>query len=384
MNMPMLLFVSVAAGFAPQSAAQEARQPKEPIAGARSGSRVPVDVSLEGLGGGSSMIPLTTAVSCLDSIKNKATGGCLMASSRPTFGMLFPYPGANNVSSGQNSFVGSGFNNIAGGQYSFVGGGEYNQAIGGWSTVGGGRINTASDGFGYDQGFATVGGGVLNIASGIGVTVGGGLQNRAFGFYSAVGGGIDNTASGNRATVAGGGSNAALGGFSFAAGRRAKANHNGAFVWGDGQNLDKTSSAPDEFNVYCSGGARLFSNSSATTGVLLAPGGGSWSAVSDRASKENVEPVDGRAVLERVVSLPLSTWNYKAQDDSIRHIGPMAQDFYAAFGLGVNDTLIDTIDPDGVALAAIQGLHALVEERDAEIAELRERLERLEALTEGR
>ena len=54
-------------------------------------------------------------------------------------------------------------------------------------------------------------------------------------------------------------------------------------------------------------------------------------------------------------------------------MGPMAQDFHAAFGLGVSDKLIDTIDPDGVALAAIQGLHALVQEKDAEIAELRSR-----------
>ena len=98
-------------------------------------------------------------------------------------------------------------------------------------------------------------------------------------------------------------------------------------------------------------------------------------------------PVDGRAVLAQVVSLPLTTWNYKAQDDSIRHIGPMAQDFHAAFGLGVSDKLIDTIDPDGVALAAIQGLNELVQEKVAEIAEnkavieeLRARLEHLEVL----
>ena len=82
--------------------------------------------------------------------------------------------------------------------------------------------------------------------------------------------------------------------------------------------------------------------------------------------------------------MPLSTWNYKAQDDSIRHMGPMAQDFRAAFGLGVSDKLIDTIDPDGVALAAIQGLNTELQERlaekDAEIAELRARLERLELL----
>jgi len=118
--------------------------------------------------------------------------------------------------------------------------------------------------------------------------------------------------------------------------------------------------------------------------VLLAPGGGSWSSVSDRESKENLEPVDPRAVLERVCALPISTWNYKAQEDPIRHMGPMAQDFRAAFELGVSDKLIDTVDPDGVALAAIQGLNArltaVVAAKDAEIAELRERVSRLEDL----
>jgi hypothetical protein len=96
--------------------------------------------------------------------------------------------------------------------------------------------------------------------------------------------------------------------------------------------------------------------------------------------------VDAQAVLAQVVAMPISTWNYKAQDDSIRHMGPMAQDFRAAFGLGVSDKLIDTIDPDGVALAAIQGLHARDEdmanalaEKDAEIAELRARQAVMEA-----
>ncbi len=58
-------------------------------------------------------------------------------------------------------------------------------------------------------------------------------------------------------------------------------------------------------------------------------------------------------------------------------MGPMAQDFHAAFGLGVSDKLIDTIDPDGVALAAIQGLHALVREKDAEIAENKTEIDEL-------
>ncbi len=101
--------------------------------------------------------------------------------------------------------------------------------------------------------------------------------------------------------------------------------------------------------------------------------------------------MDAQAILERVVQIPITTWNYKEQSDSIRHMGPMAQDFYAAFGLGLGDKTIDTIDPDGVALAAIQGLNTELEERlaekDAEIAELRsasedlrQRLERLEGL----
>ena len=137
----------------------------------------------------------------------------------------------------------------------------------------------------------------------------------------------------------------ASGNYTFAAGRRAKADHDGSFVWADSQLSFKSSSAPDEFNVYASGGVRMFTNSAATTGVLLAPGGGAWSSVSDRASKENLQPIDAQAVLDAVVSMPISTWNYKEQDDSIRHIGPMAQDFYAAFGFGVSDKLIDTIRP---------------------------------------
>ncbi len=63
-------------------------------------------------------------------------------------------------------------------------------------------------------------------------------------------------------------------------------------------------------------------------------------------------------MLARLAEVPISTWNYTSQDASIRHIGPMAQDFYAAFGVGEDDTHITTVDADGVALAAIQGLYA--------------------------
>jgi len=93
--------------------------------------------------------------------------------------------------------------------------------------------------------------------------------------------------------------------------------------------------------------------------------------------------VDSAQVLERLLGMPVSTWNYKAQDDGVRHMGPMAQDFHAAFGLGGSDVLIDTVDTDGVALAAIKGLAARLHDRDAEIVELQERLRALRADLEG-
>ena len=79
---------------------------------------------------------------------------------------------------------------------------------------------------------------------------------------------------------------------------------------------------------------------------------------SDRALKEGLAPVDPRQVLARVVALPMATWSYKGE--TVRHLGPMAQDFSAAFGLGADDRHIHVIDASGVALTAIQGLHALV------------------------
>ncbi len=119
----------------------------------------------------------------------------------------------------------------------------------------------------------------------------------------------------------------------------------------------------------------------ANTGVTMAANGGSFTSLSDRNLKMAIEAVDSLAILERVAELPISTWSYIAQGEGIRHIGPMAQDFMAAFAVGETDTGITTIDADGVALAAIQGLNRKLE---AENAELRRRLEAIEARLEGR
>jgi len=93
-----------------------------------------------------------------------------------------------------------------------------------------------------------------------------------------------------------------------------------------------------------------------TSAVMVKPGGNS-----DRNAKESFRTVEGKLILEKVASLPMSEWDYK-DTPGIRHLGPMAQDFHAAFGLnGSDDRHISVVDEGGVALAAIQGLNEKVE-----------------------
>ena len=109
--------------------------------------------------------------------------------------------------------------------------------------------------------------------------------------------------------------------------------------------------------------------STSANGAYLSTGG-SWTDVSDVNLKENFSDVDPNTILDKVAGLPITSWNYIVQGDSVRHIGPMAQDFYAAFGTGEDDKHISTLDSAGVALAAIQGLYQVVQDKDAQIATL--------------
>jgi len=113
--------------------------------------------------------------------------------------------------------------------------------------------------------------------------------------------------------------------------------------------------------------------------ILDAPQGnllitGAFGSLSDRNAKEGFEPVDTRAVLEKVTALPLARWSY-TNSPHVRHLGPMAQDFFAAFDLGPDNRHITTVDAEGVALAAIQGLNQKVEDRDAKLASQESRIE---------
>jgi hypothetical protein len=178
--------------------------------------------------------------------------------------------------------------------------------------------------------------------------------------------------------------------YAIAIGRAASANgHIGAIVITDGSNADSLeASADNQFNLRAAGGIRLYTNSTETSGVTMSAGGNSWVVVSDRNRKEAFLPVDGEDVLSRIRALPVTTWRYLSEEDrTVRHIGPMAQDWNRAFGLNADATTINMSDFDGVNLAAVQALEARtaaqqqrIEGLQAENAELRARLERLEAL----
>ena len=92
---------------------------------------------------------------------------------------------------------------------------------------------------------------------------------------------------------------------------------------------------------------------------------------SDPTQAPSTEPVHGFEILEKLAALPISTWNYKTDPPSVRHLGPMAQDFAAAFGLGADDRTIAFVDANGVLMVAVQALYRKVRQLEAEVAELR-------------
>lgn len=286
------------------------------------------------------------------------SGGTLNTVGRNSFSTVVSGGYGNTVQTNASgsAISGGSWNRIeSNAQYASIAGGLGNRASGPGATIAGG---------GYD-GSSTLG----NTAGGSGSAIGGGTQNVASGSRATVAGGHNNSATNWYATVPGGAWNIAGGQSSFAAGQSARALHDGSFVWGDASTLNNAASAnANSVTMRASGGYRFFSNSGMSLGVQLAPNQTAWTILSDREAKEDIEPVDAREILSRLVSLPVSKWSYKDDPGHRRYIGPTSQDFHAAFGLGDDDKRINTIDTDGVALAAIQGLNQKV---DAENAELR-------------
>ncbi|HUA66852.1 MAG TPA: tail fiber domain-containing protein [Alphaproteobacteria bacterium] len=207
--------------------------------------------------------------------------------------------------------------------------------------------------------------GNFNMADGAGAL----YYNRSGNFNTAIGwGAMQNIGLGSGA---GGTNNIVLG-----------YNAGGAFTANESSNIDIGNSGASGENGIIRIGTPGIQTATYLSGTVYANG---VALSSDRNAKEHFAAVNARAVLDKVAALPVSEWNYKS-DKQAEHIGPMAQDFHAAFGLdGADDKHISVVDEGGVALAAIQGLN---EKLEAENAELKMRLDELEAqvkaLTEKR
>jgi hypothetical protein len=309
--------------------------------------------------------------------------------------------GSGNVASERHSTVGGGSVNKATGFAAVIAGGVYNSSSATYATVGGGIANLSS---GIES---TVNGGAGNHASGEGAFVGGGMNNHATtphstvgggranvagngknstvdGAYATVGGGMENTAGGSFSVVPGGYRNSAAGNNSFAAGSGARVNpeHDGVFLYSDHKDIEFSSSSPNEFAARATGGVRFVtgidSSGSPLAGVRIRPGSGSWETLSDRHVKTAFSPVDGREILERLKTVPILSWRYRTEDLAARHIGPTAQDFHHAFQMGADERYINSVDADGIAMAAIQSLYDMMKERDRAMEAQEKRIRELE------
>jgi len=281
--------------------------------------------------------------------------------------------GSMNKAGGFASTIAGGISNIASATYSTAGGGIANVSSGMESTVSGGAGNHAS------SESAFIGGGMNNHVTGPYSTVGGGRANVAGNdasvqcAYATVGGGMGNKVSGSYSVVPGGSQNYAAGDYSFAAGSRARIEpgHDGVFLYSDHKDVEFPSVSPNEFAVRATGGVRFVTGIDASghplAGVRLSPGSGSWETLSDRHLKTSFSSVDGQEILERLKSVPIMSWRYRAEDSEVRHIGPAAQDFHKAFQFGADERYISGVDADGIAMAAIQSLYEMVKERDKTI-----------------
>ncbi len=203
---------------------------------------------------------------------------------------------------------------------------------------------------------------------------------------------IDGTASADY-SLAVGFRTTASGDYSTAVGQRASTNgQKGSFVYGDSSSTGTISATTTNQFVVRAQNMWFGTNNSPTatsgrfletsTGAYLTTGG-TWTNSSSRALKTNFAAVNSREVLRKVLQLPIQTWNYKAEDARVRHIGAISQDFNRLFGFGDSAETISTVDADGVAMAAIQGLHEELKDRDAKIERLEQQLKGQQTVIDG-
>ncbi len=255
----------------------------------------------------------------------------------------------DDVNIGNYSFA-SGYNTKAKGDYSVAFG--FGSGAFGEGALAAGYLASANGAYSFAAGHSPYANGYSSIALGRAAqaldssAVAIGYHPQASGKYSL--------ALGNYA-IANGDNTVAMG-------YRTKALHNGCFIYADQTSSTylQTNTA-NQFMVKASGGFVFYTSSNLTTGVTLAAGAGAWSTLSDSTMKENIKSINPNDYLQKLNDLEVYTWNYKTQDPSIRHIGPMAQDFHQVFGFGTDPTRINSGDFDGINLVLIKALNEKME-----------------------
>jgi hypothetical protein len=207
--------------------------------------------------------------------------------------------------------------------------------------------------------------------------VGGGYGNTASNNYATVGGGFSNTASGIYSVIPGGFSNTltASGGYSMIFGELVYVNTASRVVFFDGAYSGRLGINRDDQDGGISYPIHVGTNTGNGNGAYLSAGG-TWTDVSSREVKENFQKLDGSGILDKLQAMDICRWQYKGTDE--HHIGPVAEDFYSAFGIGTDDKHLASSDVGGVALKAIQELISLLEAQQKKIEFLEKKVAELE------
>jgi len=288
-------------------------------------------------------------------------------------------------------------------------GGQFDESNIGYYSWAGGALNIGAGIYSFAMGnqntveFGSTGGIALGGSNKIWAVNGGaygialGYQNDVLDDYGAAIG--QNNWSDGIAAIAMGFNSTADENYSMALGYRASTNGQlGSIVIATGNPALTTDSleaiAPNEFVVRASGGIRLRSNVSLSNGCSIAASGTSWVCSSSRTLKENFQPVDGEELLRRIRGVELNRWTLIDDPARTPHIGPFAEDFHAAFGVGDDPRAIGHQDIDGVNFGGVQALDARtlqmqetiagqarqIEQLQADKAAMEARIQRLEAL----
>jgi hypothetical protein len=154
--------------------------------------------------------------------------------------------------------------------------------------------------------------------------------------------------------------------------------YTGSILIGDNSENVLSPTCDNQFLVRASGGIKLFASSDMSTGVFVAKGSGSWSSISDVNKKANFKDENPEDYLNKLSKINIQSWNYKSQNEAIRHIGITAQDFYKNFQFGESDTTITEIDLSGVNMIAIKGLINRNNELTQKVTEQSQKIESLE------